>query len=77
PYQSFSTYLQALRSGRGVGIGLAPLFAADIAAGLLKPASDRCVWRNRAVYVGVFKDSPHPDHARACADIIKKAFVPR
>lgn len=73
PYRSFSTYLRAVKAGRGVGVGLAPLFASDIVAGHLKVASPRRVWRNRAVYLGVSKDSEHLTFARDFAAIMRRA----
>ncbi|MGV6839339.1 MAG: LysR substrate-binding domain-containing protein [Planktomarina sp.] len=74
PYRSFSTYLRAIKAGRGIGVGLAPLFAADILAGHLKIASARRVWRNRAVYLGVSKDSNHLSYARDFAGILRRAI---
>ncbi|MGB1236257.1 MAG: LysR family transcriptional regulator [Planktomarina sp.] len=74
PYKSFSAYSKAIKSGRGIGVGLAPLFAADIAAGTMQLASTRRVWRNRTIYLGVAKDSEFITQSRAFAAIVKQAF---
>ncbi|MEO0358940.1 MAG: hypothetical protein AAF386_11740, partial [Pseudomonadota bacterium] len=56
------------------GVGLAPLFAADISAGQLKLASQRRVWRNRSIFLAVDENSAHPNHAKEFAEVLKQAF---
>lgn len=75
PYSSFSTYLRAIKSGRGIGVGLAPLFATGIADGSLQIASNRRVWRNRTVFLGVSKRCEYLAEARNFAAILKNAIM--
>ncbi len=75
PYRSFSTYLKALRAGRGVGVGLAPLFAADVKAGVLQVASQRRVWRNRSVFLAIADGSPNKRYAEDFGNILQQAFL--
>lgn len=74
PYPSFESYLKALKAGRGVGVGMAPLFRADLDSGTLQLASKRRLWRNRACFLGVRKDSENSELAHAFADIVDQVF---
>ncbi|MGB0797940.1 MAG: LysR family transcriptional regulator [Planktomarina sp.] len=74
PYASFSHYLRALRAGRGVGVGLKALLQPEISAGTLKVVSPRKLWRNRACYLGVRKDSDYLNLARDFADVMRTIF---
>ncbi len=74
PYSSFGGYLRALKAGRGIGVGIAPLFDAHISAGTLQLASKRRLWRNRACYVGFREDSVNAELAKDFAAILEGVF---
>ncbi len=75
PYTSFGGYLRALQAGRGIGVGMAPLFDAHLTAGTLQLASKRRLWRNRACYLGVREDAPNTELARAFSGIVETVFA--
>lgn len=77
PYRSFSLYLKALRAGRGIGVGLAPLFAPDLNSGKLKLVSKRRLLRNRACYIGVNLESDNIELAHKTAAILQDIVTPK
>ena len=74
PYGSFGSYLRALKAGRGIGVGIAPLFETHIATGTLQLASKRRLWRNRACYLGFREDSANAELAKEFSSIVEGVF---
>ena len=76
PFDNFNLYIKTIAAGRGIGVGMAPLFQDAINRGQLKLASNRRLWRNRACFLGVREDSTNKETAQKFAVMLREIFSP-